>query len=83
MGLPRIQNLAYNKALDHVRIHQGISQMAKSPQTVGEALEQAKKERAEAQGPEAKRQVIEEQVADALIGIRWALIGISTGLSRR
>lgn len=57
--------------------------MAKSPQSVGEAIEQAKKERSEAEGPEARNEVIAAQVADALIGIRWALIAIMTQISRR
>jgi hypothetical protein len=52
------------------------------PQNVFEALAEAKKEREESKGPEARNQVIAAQVADELIAIRWALVGIMQQLSR-
>jgi hypothetical protein len=56
--------------------------MEKSPQNVGQAIEQAKKERLEAKGPDALNQVVASQIADALIGIRWALVGIMAELKK-
>jgi hypothetical protein len=62
--------------------------MARPPQqrieNVGQALEQAREERIAAmgEGPGAVEKVVGEQIADALIGIRWALIGISSRLTK-
>ena len=51
------------------------------PQHVNQALEQARQTRLEAQGADARREVVLEQIADALIGIRWSLMGMAPTLA--
>ena len=51
------------------------------PRTVGEALEQARKTRAAA-APEARHQIVMEQIADALIGIQW-VTGVIANILRK
>lgn len=46
--------------------------------TVVDALAEAKKQRDTAKTPEEKQRVIGEQIVDALIGIRWALVAIGS-----
>jgi hypothetical protein len=54
----------------------------KGPQNVGQALQQARQERTDA-GEGHESRVIARQVADALIGIRWALVGIMEQVAKR
>jgi hypothetical protein len=46
-----------------------------APRNAIEALDQARKER-NAASPEVKLAITANQIADALIGIRWALVGL-------
>lgn len=52
-------------------------------QNVGEALAQAKEERDETKTAEERKRVTSEQIAEALIGIRWAAVGIMSELIKR
>jgi hypothetical protein len=53
---------------------------SQSPRTVGEAIEQAKQEREAAPSPDIRKRIVTEQIADTLIGIRWAVGGLLTEL---